>query len=169
MTRDEGRHGNDAAVSWREIRALPQIAERGPCVYLSSAGATIRTSSSVSIGGRASDLGVTILWSAWATEKRPSKKATQRPQQNVYFAPFIVSGVSGAEALLPENNFSRAGRARQRRVIVVTYYAPALYVRSIDGLWEFDRERSRSASSLRSLCQKAIFGGSIFEDIGMHG
>jgi hypothetical protein len=28
MTRDQGRHGNDAAVSWREIRALPQITEK---------------------------------------------------------------------------------------------------------------------------------------------
>jgi hypothetical protein len=39
-----------------------------------------------------------------------------------------------------------------QRVIVVTYYAPALYVRSLDGLWELDRERWRSASSLFAPC-----------------
>jgi hypothetical protein len=34
ITRDEGSHGNDATVSWRERRAFPQIAKRALRVLL---------------------------------------------------------------------------------------------------------------------------------------
>jgi hypothetical protein len=43
-------------------------------------------------------------------------------------------------------------------VMVVTHYAPAWYVRSLDGLWELDRERWRSTSSIFAPCaERAIF------------
>ena len=59
-----------------------------PCRYLASAGATICASSSVSMGGRVSDLGVTVLWSAWAKDEASKESDAMAAVRRFFCASF---------------------------------------------------------------------------------
>jgi hypothetical protein len=79
-------------------------------VYLSSAGATIRTSSSVSTGGRAFDLGATAVLSAWAQAETIQESDAIAAARSFILASFRKGTNAGcAEALLPKN-IELAGR-----------------------------------------------------------
>src|SRR5215813_7930490 len=128
---------------------------RGPCVYLASAGATIRTSSSVSIGGRAFDLGVTAVLSAWAKDETINESDAIAAVRSFMIASFRACTEWWRLTRFPEN-FSRAGRySPQRRSFGEERLARVVCAGSLAGFCELARKRWAAPVSSSLLVPKA--------------
>ena len=79
VARDQDGEGDDAPVAWGEARPFPHITEKAPWVYLSRAGATIRTSSGRSLASLLEQSS-----SGYELSPRRRAKATSRSRQELH-------------------------------------------------------------------------------------